>query len=103
LNTALPTLTGAQRTKLRGLGQTLDATLKVGKGGLTPAFFHELSNLLGAHELVKLRFLAADRDERAALTARIAAEGECLCVGQVGQTALFYRPHADEQKRRLVG
>jgi len=32
-------LTGAQRTRLRGLGQKLEPSLKVGKAGLTPAFF----------------------------------------------------------------
>ena len=35
-------LTGAQKSFLRGLGQQLDATLKLGKGGLTPTFFAEL-------------------------------------------------------------
>ena len=60
-------LTGAQRSYLRGLGQTLEAGLKVGRGGLTPEFFTELQKLLRAHELVKLRFLGSDRDERAAL------------------------------------
>jgi len=30
-------LTGAQKSQLRGLGQTLEATVKVGKEGLTPS------------------------------------------------------------------
>ena len=47
-------LTGAQRTYLRGLGQQLEPALKLGKGGLTPAFFAELQRLLRSHELVKL-------------------------------------------------
>jgi len=91
-------LTGAQRTRLRGLGQKLDPSLKVGKAGLTPAFFAELARLLAARELVKLRFLGADRDERAALIARIAAEGDCVSPGAVGQTALFYRPRPDVKR-----
>src|SRR5436190_1311246 len=68
-------LTGAQKSFLRGLGQKLEPTLKLGKGGLTPAFFGELQRLLRAHELVKLRFLGAERDERDVLCARIADEG----------------------------
>ena len=88
-------LTGAQKSHLRGLGQTLDDGLKVGRGGLTPEFFAELQKLLRAHELVKLRFLGADRHERAALCDQIADEGRCVCVGAVGHTALFYRQNPD--------
>lgn len=95
-------LTGAQKSFLRGLGQKLDASLKVGKGGLTPAFFTELQKFLRAHELVKLRFLGAEREERAALCARIADEGRCVCVGAVGHTALFYRQHPEPAERTVA-
>lgn len=88
-------LTGAQKSKLRGLGQQLEPALKLGKEGITPAFFGELTRALRAHELVKLRFVGdADRHARAALCEQIATEGHCTCVGSVGHTALFYRAHA---------
>ena len=64
------TLTGAQKSHLRGLGQTLPDHLKVGKAGLTTEFFGELQKFLRTQELVKLRFLGADREERADLCAR---------------------------------
>ncbi|GAB1489727.1 YhbY family RNA-binding protein [Opitutaceae bacterium] len=94
-------LTGAQKTFLRGLGQTMEPALKVGKAGLTPDFFKELQHLLNAHELVKLRFLGADRDERAELIARITDEGRCVCPGHVGATALFFRQQPDPAKRSI--
>lgn len=94
-------LTGAQKSHLRGLGQNLEAGLKVGRGGLTPEFFAELQKLLRAHELVKLRFLGADRDERAALCAQIADQGRCVWVGAVGHTALFYRQHPEPEDRSV--
>lgn len=94
-------LTGAQKSYLRGLGQRLEAGLKVGRSGLTPEFFAELQKLLRAHELVKLRFAGADRDERAALCARIADEGRCVCLGAVGHTALFYRQHPEAKERSV--
>jgi len=94
-------LTGAQKSHLRGLGQTLEASLKVGRGGLTPEFFTELQKLLRAHELVKLRFLGADRDERSAYCAQIADQGRCVCVGAVGHTALFYRQHPEPEERAV--
>ncbi len=95
-------LTGAQKSHLRAAGQTLDAGLKVGRGGLTPEFFAELQKLLRAHELVKLRFLGADRDERAVLCAKIADEGRCVFVSAVGHTALFYRQHPDPKERTIA-
>lgn len=94
-------LTGAQRSHLRGLGQRLEPALKLGRGGLTPEFLAELQKQLRAHELVKLRFIGAERDERAALCERIADEGRCVCVGAVGHTALFYRQHPEPAERTV--
>lgn len=95
-------LTGAQRSHLRGLGQRLEPALKLGRGGLTPEFLAELQKLLRAHELVKLRFVDADRDARAELCTRIADEGRCVCVGAVGHTALFYRQHPEPKARSIT-
>jgi RNA-binding protein len=95
-------LTGAQKTFLRGLGQTLEPALKVGKGGLTPHFYTELQRVLNQDELVKLRFLAADRTERAALCEEIADQGRCVCVGAVGHTALFFRRQPDPEKQSIT-
>lgn len=95
-------LTGAQRTYLRGLGQQLAPALKLGKGGLTPTFFAELQKQLRSHELVKLRFLGAEREERAAFCEQIADEGRCVCVGAVGHTALFYRQHPEPAERSIT-
>ena len=95
-------LTGAQKSFLRGLGQKLEPTLKLGKGGLTPAFFTELQRALRAHELVKLRFLGLERNEREELCAKIADEGRCVCVGAVGHTALFYRQHPEPAERSIA-
>jgi RNA-binding protein len=92
-------LTGAQKTRLRGLGQTLEASLKIGKAGLSPAFFREFARLIEARELVKLRFDGADRHARAELITQIEAGTAVTCVGAVGHTALFYRENADPAKR----
>jgi RNA-binding protein len=95
-------LTGAQRSHLRGLGQKLDPALKLGREGLSPEFLKELQKALRAHELVKLRFLGADRDERDVKCAEIADQGRCVCVGTVGHTALFYRQNTNPKERSVV-
>lgn len=91
----LPELTGAEKTALRGRGQTLPDAAWLGRDGVTPAFLGELNRQLDAHELVKLRFTGGqDRRERAALCDAIAAAAPCRCVGAVGHTALFWRPRS---------
>ncbi len=100
--TELPSLTGAQRTHLRGLGQLLSDSLRVGRSGSTPALLAELNRQLDTRELVKARFESTDRDERAAMVERLAADAPCLCVGSVGRTALFYRPHPDAAQRSVL-
>lgn len=94
-------LSGAQKSFLRGLGQTRDPDLKIGREGLTPAFFSELQRHLRAHELVKVRFLGAERGEQKTFCTRIADEGRCVLVGAVGHTALFFRQHPEPPARRV--
>jgi len=94
----LPPLTGAQKTRLRGLGQVLSDSLRIGRSGPTPALLAELDRQLATRELVKARFEGTDRDERAALCVRLAADSASLCVGAVGRTALFWRPGAEGSK-----
>jgi RNA-binding protein len=95
-------LTGSQKTKLRGIGQTLEPALKLGKAGLTREFFLELQRALNEDELVKIRLLEKDRDARAGLCERIADEGRCVCVGAVGGTALFFRRQENPEKQRVA-
>jgi len=94
-----PSLTGAQRTKLRGRGQTMPDTQHVGREGAAPAVVAQLDRELAQRELVKLRFTGGqDRHERAALQAALAAATGSECVGAVGHTALFWRRGAEGSK-----
>lgn len=93
------TLTGAQRTKLRGIGQTMPDTQHIGREGAAPAAVAQLDRELARRELVKVRFTGGqDRHERAALHAALAAATGSECVGAVGHTALFWRPAAEGAK-----
>ncbi|HVW22832.1 MAG TPA: YhbY family RNA-binding protein [Opitutaceae bacterium] len=90
----MESLTGREKTRLRGLGQRLEPALKLGRTGLTPAFAAELRRRLQADELVKLRFLDVDRHQQAELCAQLAAGSGAAFLGSVGRTALFYLPRA---------
>ncbi len=92
-------LTGAQRTQLRSLGQTMPDTLLIGRDGASPAAVAQLDRELTKRELVKVRFSGGqDRHARAALHETLAAATHSECVGAVGHTALFWRAEAGGAK-----
>lgn len=93
-------LTGAQKSHLRSLGQTLEATVFVGKEGLSKAVLAEFNLAISAHELVKVRF-GAERDERAKLCLELAEKTGAIEAGAVGKTALFYLPAKDRADRQI--
>lgn len=94
-----PSLTGAQRTRLRGLGQKLPDALHVGREGAASRVTAQLDRELAQRGLVKVRFTGGqDRHARAALHAALAAATLSECVGAVGHTALFWRSGIADSK-----
>ncbi len=85
-----PELTGAQKSHLRGLAQTLEAKVFVGKEGVTPAIAKLLEDAFRRADLVKVRF-TGDREAIAAQAADLADRTSSALVGSVGKTAAFYR------------
>ena len=92
-------LTGAQKTKLRGLGQTQPDTLHVGREGAAANVTTQLERELVSRELVKVRFTGGqDRHARAGLHEALARATNSTCIGAVGHTALFWRAGAEGSK-----
>jgi len=89
-------LTGAEKSRLRGRGQQIAARVNVGKEGLTPAIIRELRRQLQAQDLVKVRFVGSDRHARASLCPEISRATGSAWVGSVGATALFFLPRAGD-------
>ncbi len=85
-------ITSRQKKFLSGVGQKLEATVSVGKAGITDAVIAQISQMLERHELVKVRLTAEDRKEAAAA---IASATKACCVSVVGRAAVLYRPNAD--------
>lgn len=97
------TLTGAQRTKLRGLGQTSPDNLLVGRDGAAASVISQLNRELANRELVKVRFTGGqDRKERAGLHDALANATQSECVGAVGHTALFFRRNPDSALQKIT-
>jgi RNA-binding protein len=96
-------LTGSQKSRLRGIGQRTEPSVRVGKEGMTPAMLAELRRQLAARELVKLRFAGIARDERADLCVKLSEATGSAFVGSVGLTALFFIPFATGAAASLLG
>lgn len=97
---APPSLTGAQRQKLRGRAHGLEPVVLVGHAGVTDAVVEAVDQALLAHELIKVR-LHQPEDKRAD-AALLAERARAALCGLVGHTVILYRPHPT-QPRIVVG
>jgi len=90
-------LTSSERRALRARAHALDPVVIVGGAGLTAGVAREIDRALAAHELVKIRVPAADRDERDALLGRICDELAAAPVQHIGKILVVYRPLPPEE------
>ncbi len=91
-------MTSKQRAYLRGLANTLEPIVHVGKGGMAPTIEKQADDALTARELIKGRVL-----ETAPLTAKDAAIAlaeatNAAVVHVIGRTFVLYRRNEKEPK-----
>ena len=83
-------LTHAQKNELKARAQRLEPVLKLGQGGITPAFIKSLHEALRQHGLVKIKFVAF-KEEKKTLTPQLAEQTDSHLIMRVGNVAVFYR------------
>jgi RNA-binding protein len=87
----MTTLTKTELQDLKAKAQRLNPVLKVGKHALSEEFLAEFRHTQESHPLLKVQF-AAHKDEKKALTAKLAELTDSIIVHQVGNVAVFYKP-----------
>ncbi|MEA4933941.1 MAG: YhbY family RNA-binding protein [Lawsonibacter sp.] len=95
-------LTSKQRAQLRGLANTIDTILIVGKDGIGDNLLKQANDALEARELIKGRVL-----ETAMLSAREAAEAlvpltRSEIVQVIGTKFVLYRPSHNKNKTNKI-
>lgn len=85
-------LTPRERTHLKGRAHALEPVVQIGHGGLNDAVAAEIDRALTAHELIKIKVGAPDRDARAALCDAICARADAAEVQRVGKILILWRP-----------
>ena len=94
-------LTSKQRAQLRGIANTLDTIVIIGKDGITENLIKQANDALKAREIIKCRVL-----ENSLLTAREACDELSRLtrseqVQVIGSKFVLYRQHYDKSKRKI--
>lgn len=94
-------LTSKQRAQLRGVANTIDTIVHIGKDGISDNIVKQANDALEAREIIKCKVL-----ENSMLTAREACEQMARltrseAVQVIGTKFVLYRRHYDKSKRKI--
>ena len=84
-------LTARERAHLKAHAHALEPVVLAGSSGVTDALAAEVDRALTAHELIKVRVGAADREERAAIGDEICVRTGATAVHRVGKVLILWR------------
>ena len=91
-------LTPEQKRRLRQQSQTIKPLIQIGNNGVTESTINNIDTKLEDHELVKIKY-NNNKDQREALTQRIAQETKSEIIDTIGNTATLYRRSRNPAKR----
>src|SRR5689334_23922255 len=94
------TLNNGQISRLKGMAQRMDATLKIGKNGLSEPFLQSVREALDRRELIKVKF-DEFKDQKKTLAPELAEKTESRLVTLIGNVAVLFRQNDDPEKRRI--
>ena len=89
-------LTPRERQMLKGRAHALEPVVHVGQAGVTDKVAAELDRALTAHELIKVKVTAPDRDAREALCDDIVTRTDAAEVQRVGKVLVLWRPKPEK-------
>ena len=99
----MKTLTGSQAKYLRGLAHGLKPVVFVGQKGVTDALLASATAALAHHELIKIKFVDfKEKKQKRAVARTIEEKTGAALAGMIGHIGIFYRPHDEPEKRRIV-
>ena len=93
-------LTNPQIRKLKAIAQRMDASLRLGRQGVSDAFLKAVNEELDRHELIKLRF-DEFKKQRRELAPQIAEKTGSQLIWVLGHIMVLYRQQPDPEKRKV--
>lgn len=94
-------MTSKQRAYLRGLANTMEPIVHVGKGGMAATIEKQADDALTARELIKGRVLETAPTTAKEVAAAIAEAVDAQVVHVIGRTFVLYRRNEKEPKITL--
>ena len=95
-------LNSRQRAQLRGLANSMETILQVGKSGATENTLKQVSDALEARELIKLRTLETCPTSSRETAEEIAEKTGADVVQVIGTRFVLYRESKDNKQIKLV-
>lgn len=95
-------LNSRQRAQLRGLANSFETILQVGKSGVTENTVKQVSDALEARELIKLRTLETCPTSPRETAEEIAEKTGADVVQVIGTRFVLYRESKDNKQIKLV-
>lgn len=86
-------ITTKQRAKLRGMANTIDTILQVGKGGIGDTVVAQVEEALLARELVKMKVLETSPVTAREAAQELAAKIDADIVQVIGNKFVLYKKH----------
>lgn len=94
-------LTGKQRSFLKGLANTRNPLLQVGKEGINDGLLEQLNKLLEDHELVKIKVLQNSPVEVDEIVDKIIESTDSEFVQMIGSKLTIYRESRENKQIEL--
>lgn len=96
-------LTSKQRAQLRGLANSIDTIVHVGKDGLGENLIKQANDALEARELIKCRVLENSEFSSREAAGALAVATRSEVVQVIGTKFVLYRPtHKKDKKDKIV-
>ena len=95
-------LTGKQRRYLKGLAQTIQPTVSIGKADLTETVIKSIDDYLEAHELIKVSIQEASLLDPKETANEVAEMLNAEFVQAIGRRFVLYRPSSKLKNRKIV-
>lgn len=85
------TTSNQDKKHLRRLGHNLKPVVTVAGNGLTENVSAEIDRALNDHELIKIKLVTEDRDDKKALTDAICKNNSAHLIQSIGHVILVFR------------
>lgn len=90
-----------QRAYLKGLAQTIQPILNIGKSSLTPEFTESVAEALEARELIKISVLKNCLDDPHEIAAMLGERTHSQVVQVIGRKIVLYKESKEHKKIEL--